>query len=294
MDLYRTPEERFEALPGFPYPPSYTTVDGLRLARVEAGDGSPVVMLHGEPAWSYIWRRVIPPLVDAGHRCIALDHAGFGRSDKPLDPAWHSLERHVELTNTLFERLDLRDVTLVGHDWGGPIAASVALAQRDRVARFVILDTALDPREPWTSEAWVRFRDFLLEGGDLPVGEAMQATCVQELGEEVVRAYEAPYPAPESKAAFRGLPLTVRRDPDSAELAAVDGLHEALRADTRPMLVIWAEDDLFLTLASGQRLSARLGRTIDHVIADAGHGVQEDQGELVGRLITDWLGSRPR
>jgi haloalkane dehalogenase len=294
MDVYRTPDERFEDLPDFPFEPAYETVGDLRLARVDTGDGPPVVMLHGEPAWSLIWRKVIPLVRDAGYRCVALDHAGFGRSDKPLDPAWHSLERHVGLTSALLERLDLRDVTLVVHDWGGPIGLNIALMHADRVAGVVILDTALDPREPWTSETWVRFRDFLAQGGDLPVGEGMRATCLHDPGEDIIRAYDAPHPTPESKAAFRGLPMTVRRDPDAAELAAIDGLHDALRRDPRPMLTLWAEDDLFLTLASGQRLTARIGRTIDHVIADAGHGVQEDQGELVGALIADWLRSAPR
>src|SRR5919106_2970256 len=254
MDLYRTPEERFEALPGFPYPPSYTTVDGLRLARVEAGAGSPVVLLHGEPAWSYIWRRVMPPLVDAGHRCIALDHAGFGRSDKPLDPAWHSLERHAGLTGALLEQLDLRDATFVVHDWGGPIGLTVALAHPERVSRIVILDTAVDPREPWTSDRWVRFREFVEENEDFPVAEGMRAICFRDPGDAVVHAYEAPFPTIASKAALRGVPMSVPFDPDAAEFG---GLQDALREDRRPMLVLWAEHDLFLTLASGQRLTSR-------------------------------------
>lgn len=289
VEAYRTPDQRFEGLPGFAFEPRYATVDGLRLARVDVGVGPPVVMLHGEPAWSLIWRKVIPPVRDAGYRCVALDHAGFGRSDKPLDPAWHSLERHAGLTGALFEQLDLRDVTLVVHDWGGPIGLTVALSHPDRVSRVVILDTAIDPQEPWTSDVWVRFREFVEQTQDLPVGEGMRATCFHDPGDDVVRAYEAPFPTPESKAAMRGLPMSVPRVPDEAGAAAVAGFHDALRRDPRPMLTMWGEHDLFLTLASGQRLTARIGRGIDHVIPDAGHGLQEDQGPMIGGLIAEWL-----
>ena len=118
-------------------------------------------MLHGEPAWSFIWRKLIPPIRDSGYRCVAPDHAGFGRSDKPTDPSWHSLERHVELTGSLLEDLDLRDVTLVVHDWGGPIGLTLALAYPDRVVRIVILDTVIDPREVWMSDTWVRLREWI-------------------------------------------------------------------------------------------------------------------------------------
>ena len=290
-EVYRTPDERFADLPGFGFEPAYATVGDLRLGRVEVGDGPPVVMLHGEPAWSLIWRKMIPPLRDSGYRCLALDHAGFGRSDKPLDPAWHSLERHAGLTGALLEQLDLRDVTLVVHDWGGPIGLTVALSHQDRVDRVVILDTAIDPREPWTSDTWVRFREFIEETQDLPVGEGMRATCFHDPGDDVVHAYEAPFPTPESKAALRGLPMSVPRNPDEA---LVDAFHDALRRDPRPVLTMWGEHDLFLTLASGQRMAARLGRGIDHVIPEAGHALQEDQGPMIAALIADWLDSTPR
>ena len=120
-EIVRTPEERFESLPDFPFAPQYREVDGLRLCHIDEGEGSPVIFFHGEPTWSYLWRKVIGPVRDAGHRCIAPDLAGFGRSDKPTDIGWYSYERHCELTATLLEDLDLRDATVVVHDWGGPI-----------------------------------------------------------------------------------------------------------------------------------------------------------------------------
>ena len=119
MDVLRTPDERFDDLPGFHLAPTYREVDGLRLAHIDEGEGPPVVFFHGEPTWSFLWRKVIPPVRDAGFRCIAPDYAGFGRSDKPTDLAWYSYDRHVELTATLLTDLDLRDATAVVHDWGG-------------------------------------------------------------------------------------------------------------------------------------------------------------------------------
>jgi haloalkane dehalogenase len=289
-EAFRTPEERFTGLPDFDFEPGYRTVGDLRLAHLDVGEGPPVVMLHGEPSWSFIWRRVVPPIRETGFRCVVPDHAGFGRSDKPHDPSWHSLERHVELTTTLLEDLDLRDVTLVVHDWGGPIGLTIAVTRPDRVARIVSLDTAIDPAEAWMSEAWVRFREFVETTDDFPAGQIMQTSCFTELDDEVVAAYDAPFPAPESKGGLTGLPMCVPR-PDEQPAAAYESLAEGLRRDQRPMLMLWGQEDLILTVASGERLAMSIGRKLDHVIPGAGHGLQEDQGPLVGELIADWLTS---
>jgi haloalkane dehalogenase len=286
--VFRTPEERFEGLPDFAFEPTYRTVGDLRLAHIDVGEGAPVVMLHGEPAWSFIWRKVIPPVREAGYRCVVPDHAVWGRSDKPIDPGWHSLERHVELTVTLLEELDLRDVSLVLHDFGGPIGLTLALAHPDRIARIVSLDTAIDPRELWMNEAWARIREFVEQTEDLPVGELMRATCLHHPGDDVIAAYEAPFTEPESGGA-RGVMMSVPPMDDKGAAVAAEAFYDALRRDPRPMLILWAESDVFLTLASGQRLASRIGRRIDQVIRDAGHGIQEDQGPMVGQLIADWL-----
>jgi haloalkane dehalogenase len=290
-EAFRTPDDRFAELPEFDYEPRYRTVGDLRLAHLDEGEGAPVVMLHGEPSWGFIWRRVLPPIREAGYRCLVPDHAGFGRSDKPLDPGWHSLDQHVRLTASLLEELDLRDVTLVGHDWGGPISTTVALLAPERVARMVILDTVIDPREAWMSEMWVRFREFVESTEDFPAGEIMRATCFQELAEEAIAAYDAPFPTVESKAALTGLPLSVPRVQTDEVAGPWEDLCDGLRRDQRPFLILWGRDDLILTVASGERLASRIGRRVDHVIPEAGHGLQEDQGPMVGSLIADWLDS---
>ncbi len=141
MDVVRTPEESLQGLPDFPFESSYREIDGVRLAYLDEGEGKPVVFFHGEPTWSFLWRKVIPPVRDAGYRCIAPDYAGFGRSDKPTDLDWYTYDRHVELISTLLEELDVRDATAVVHDWGGPIGLRLAVEHPDRFSRLVIMET---------------------------------------------------------------------------------------------------------------------------------------------------------
>ena len=160
-DAIRTPDELLEDLPGFPWAPHYRQVDGLRLAHVDEGDGAPVVMWHGEPTWGYLWRKVAPALLEAGHRVVLPDLAGFGRSDKPIDPAWYTYDRHVAMAATLLEDLDLRGATFVVHDWGGPIGLRLAVEHRERVDRIVIMDTGLLTGRQVMSEAWHRFAAFV-------------------------------------------------------------------------------------------------------------------------------------
>jgi haloalkane dehalogenase len=287
MEVYRTPEARFDGIPGFDYEPRYRQVGDLRLAYVEAGEGPPVLMLHGEPAWSFIYRKLFPPIMDAGYRCIAADHAGFGRSDKPLDPGWYDIERYVELTARLLEDLDLTELTLVVHDWGGPVGARLALEHRERIARMVILDTALDPKEVWMNDSWVRFRELVERTEDLPIGQIMRLTCARDLAGDVIAAYDAPFPEVAAQGGAHGLALSTARTLETPP--ETHRLYDALRNDSLPVLILWAELDAVLTLATGQRLASAIGRRIDHVIPGAGHGLQEDQGELVGSLIADWL-----
>jgi len=155
VDVFRTPDERFEGLPGFGLEPNYAQVDGLRLHYLDEGpaDGRPVVCFHGEPTWAYLYRKMLTPLVDAGHRVVCADYAGFGRSDKPTDRGWYSFDRHLELVSAVLGELDLEDAVVVVQDWGGPIGLSWAVANADRVGALVILNTGLFlagyPRDSW-------------------------------------------------------------------------------------------------------------------------------------------------
>ena len=289
MDAYRTPDERFADLPGFPYEPHYREVDGLRLAHVDEGAGNPVVFVHGEPTWSFLWRKVMPPVLEAGYRCIAPDHAGFGRSDKPTDLGWYSYDRHSELFAHLLEHLDLRGATLVVHDWGGPIGLRAAVEQPDRVARIVVMDTGLFTGEQPMTEAWKAFRDFVERTEDLPVGFLVKGACAREMPDEVFAAYEAPFPEPAAKAGARAFPLMLPTSPDMPGAAAGRRVLDALRTDKRPKLHLWADSDPIIPFKVGEKFAAAINAEPPEPVENASHFLQEDAGEEIGRRIATWL-----
>ena len=290
MDAFRTPDERFEDLRGFDYEPRYREVDGLRLAHIDEGEGAPVVFVHGEPTWSYLWRKVIPPVLEAGHRCVAPDHAGFGRSDKPTDLDWYSYDRHYELFADLLERLDLRDATVVVHDWGGPIGLRAAVDMPDRVARMVVMDTGLFTGEQPMSDAWHRFHAFVERTEDLPVGMLVRRGCHRDPGDDVAAAYDAPFPNAASKAGARAFPGLIPQHPDAPGAAEGRRVQAALRDDERPLLMLWAEQDPVLPPTVGEAFAKALGQPAPRLGGAAGHSRQEDHGPASGAASADWLG----
>jgi haloalkane dehalogenase len=290
-DAVRTPEGALADLPDFPFAPHHREVDGLRLAHIDEGAGAPVIFVHGEPTWSFLWRKVIPPVRDAGFRCIAPDMAGFGRSDKPTDIGWYSYDRHTDMTASLLEELDLRGATVVVHDWGGPIGLRLAVEQRERIDRIVILDTGLFTGHQRMTDAWTAFRDFVERTEDLPVGFLVRGACKTDPGDDVIAAYDAPYPDVPSKAGARAFPLMIPRSPQEPGAAAGQAVQDALREDERPMLVLWADSDPILPPRVGERFAEAIGAPKPRPIEDASHFLQEDQGPLIGGLIADWLTS---
>ncbi len=289
METFRTPDERFDNLPGFDYEPHYREADGLRLAHVDEGEGAPVVFVHGEPTWSYLWRKVIPPVLEAGFRCIAPDHAGFGRSDKPTDIGWYSYDRHAELFVALLDELDLSDATIVVHDWGGPIGLRAAVERPQRISRMVVMDTGLFTGEQPMSDAWKSFRDFVERTEDLPIGFLVKGACAREMPDDVLAAYEAPFPTPESKAGARAFPLMLPTTPQMPGAAAGKRVLEALRGDQRPKLHLWADSDPIIPFKVGQRFAAAINAEPPEKIENASHFLQEDAGERIGARIADWM-----
>ena len=290
-EVFRTPDERFADLPDFPWEPRYEEVDGLRLARVDEGDGAPVVFFHGEPTWSFLWRKVIPPVLAAGHRCVAPDLAGFGRSDKPVDLSWYSYDRHAELMAGLLERLDLRGATVVVHDWGGPIGLRLAVEHPDRIARMVMMDTGLFTGHQPMNDAWMAFRDFVERTEDIPISMLVRRACHTDPGDEVAAAYDAPFPEARAKAGARAFPLILPLKPDAPGAEAGQRVLEALAADERPVLMLWADSDPVIPPKTGAKFAARIGREAPEVIPEASHFLQEDQGEMIGARIAGWLDS---
>ncbi|WP_119067044.1 haloalkane dehalogenase [Rubrobacter indicoceani] len=296
MDAFRTPEERFTDIPDFPYGPRYREWQGLRLAHLDEGNESrpAIVLLHGEPTWSYLWRKVMGPLLEAGHRCVVPDLPGFGRSDKPTDPAWYSYGRHTAALTDLFETLDLRAVTLVVHDWGGPIGLRAAtLSVPERVSRFVVMDTGVfDGRQRMTDD-WLRFKAFVKWSPALPIKRLVRAGCHGTPTDETLAAYKAPFPTEGSKAGARTFPEMIPLAPEEEGADAGASVKEALLSSRRPALVFWGDSDRVLPLESAGREMAKLmtGSESLTTVEGAGHFLQEDRGEFIGEEITRWLAS---
>lgn len=278
-----------------PWASKFSEWEGLRLARLDVDpahpSGPPVVLFHGEPTWSYLWRKVMPPLLAAGHRCIAPDLPGFGRSDKPEDVDWYSYERHTDAMAALMAELDVRDATFVVHDWGGPIGLRLAVEYPQHCARMVILDTGLFTGHQPMSDAWKAFRDFVARTEDLPVSLLVRRGCATDPGDAVAAQYDAPFPTPASKAGTRAFPLMLPTDPAMDGAEAGQRTLDALRDDERPKLVLWGDSDPIIPPATGARFAAAIGAEAPELIANAGHFLQEDAGEQIGARIAQWLSS---
>jgi haloalkane dehalogenase len=294
----RTPEERFAGLPGFGYPPRYADAGGVRLAWAEAGpdDGEPVLLLHGEPSWSFLYRTVMAVLAEAGLRAIAVDLAGFGRSDKPVSIGDHSYARHVEWIRALaFDRLDLRGVTLVGQDWGGLIGLRLVAEHPGRFARVVAANTGLPTGDQPMPEVWLRFREVVRTAPELSVSRLVQAGCQTALPAAVLAAYDAPFPDQAYMAGVRAMPDLVPTSPDDPASGANRAAWRRLSAWDKPFLVAFSDHDpITAPMAAIFKHAVPGAAGIDHpVIADAGHFLQEDAGEQFGSLIASFVRSHP-
>lgn len=299
MQVVRTPDERFAGLPQFDYIPNYSEVDDadggtLRVAWVEDGpaDGDPVLMLHGEPSWSFLYRKMIPVLAAAGHRVICPDLVGFGRSDKPTEVTDHTYARHVEWMRALaFDRLDLRGVTLVAQDWGGLIGLRLAAEHPDRFARIVAANTGLPTGDFPMPDVWWQFYNTILRLPRLEVGNWVQAGCRHLMPDDVRAGYDAPFPDDSYCAGPRAMPTLVPTSPDDPASAANRAAWEALTRSETPMLVAFSDSDP-ITGAMGPILqrSMRGAAGIEHpVIAEAGHFLQEDAGADLANAIVDFM-----
>jgi haloalkane dehalogenase len=294
MRVLRTAEERFAGLPDFGYEPRYADADGLRLAYVEAGPpgGEPVLLLHGEPSWSFLYRKVIPVLAAAGLRVIAADLIGFGRSDKPAQIADHSYARHVEWIRVFaFETLGLRNVTLVGQDWGGLIGLRLVAEHPDRFARVVAANTGLPTGDQPMPEVWLRFRELVRTAPALSVSRLVQSGCQAALPPAVLAAYDAPFPDPSYAAAVRAMPGLVPATPDDPASAANRAAWRQLAAWDKPFLVAFSDRDP-ITGPMAPVLKRTVPGAADRhhpLLEGAGHFLQEDAGEELGAIIADFI-----
>ena len=291
MEILRTPEEHFSTVPDFPYAPVYTDVGGLRMAHVETGEGAPVLMLHGEPTWSFLYRKMIPVFAAAGFRALAPDLVGFGRSDKPAAVGDYSYAAHVSWTRTWIEALDLREITLVCQDWGSLIGLRLAAEHPDRFSRIVVANGFLPVADRSAPLAFRLWRAFARYTPVFPAGRIVQAGTVSHLEPAVLAAYDAPFPSERHKAGARAFPRLVPTHIKDPAVPANRAAWQALGQWQKPFLTAFGKKDPILGWADRalQRHVPGARGQPHRDLANAGHFVQEDAGPELAALAVDWL-----
>ncbi|NEK84808.1 haloalkane dehalogenase [Blastococcus saxobsidens] len=304
MEILRTPDERFTDLPDFPYEPRYVEVDDgeggrLRVACVDEGpaDGETVLLLHGEPSWSFLHRRMIPVLTAAGLRVVAPDLVGFGRSDKPVERSAYTYARHVGwMRQALLDELDLRDVTLVGQDWGGLIGLRLVAENPDRFARVVVANTGLPTGDQKMSEAFLAWQRFSQESPEFQIGRIVGNGTAGGLAPEVVAAYDAPFPDDSYKAGARQFPALVPTSPDDPAAAANRAAWQELGRWEKPFLTAFSDSDPIT--GGGDRVFQKLvpgAQGMAHTtLPGGGHFLQEDVGPELARVVVELVSATPR
>jgi haloalkane dehalogenase len=294
METLRTPDERFANLPGYPFEPHYTeTPDGLRIHYVDEGprEAAPVLMLHGEPSWSYLYRKMIPIVVAAGHRAVAPDLVGFGRSDKPVRREDYTYQRHVDWLRHVLTALDLRNVTLVCQDWGGLLGLRLVADHPERFARVVTANTFLPTGDVPAGKAFLAWKEYSQTTPEFRCGGIVRGASVGQLAPEVEAAYDAPYPDDRYKAGARQFPTLVPVTPDDPAAPANRKAWEKLSTWTKPWLTAFSDQDP-VTKGGDKIFQERIpgAKGQPHVtIEGAGHFLQEDKGEELARVVVEFI-----
>ena len=302
MKALRTPDDRFENLPGYAFTPSYLTIDDtdggeLRVHYLDEGnaDANPVLLMHGEPSWSYLYRKMIPGLVAAGHRVIAPDLIGFGRSDKPTQRADYTYLRHVQWMQQVLDQLDLKNVTLFCQDWGGLIGLRLVAENPDRFDRVVAGNTFLPTGDQAPGKAFLDWQAFSQAVPEFPTGTIIQGATVSDLSAEVMAAYDAPYPDESYKEGACQFPLLVPTNPDDPARDANLAAWKVLGNWKKPFLTSFSDKD---PVSAGgdklfqERIPGTKGQA--HVtIKDGGHFLQEDKGEELAGVVNDFIAANP-
>jgi haloalkane dehalogenase len=293
MEALRTPDDRFAALPGYAFAPHYLDAGGLRVHYLDEGPraAAPLLLLHGEPSWSYLYRKMLPILVAAGHRVVAPDLVGFGRSDKPAARADYTYQRHVDWMRAVLTGLDLHGVTLVCQDWGGLIGLRLVAEHAERFARVVAANTFLPTGDLDPGPAFLAWRKFSQEVPEFPVGRIVRGGCTSELPPAVVAAYDAPFPEERYKAGARQFPLLVPASPDDPAAEPNRAAWRVLEGWEKPFLTAFSDSDP-ITAGADRMLQERIpgARGLPHTtIAGGGHFLQEDRGEELARAVIDFV-----
>jgi haloalkane dehalogenase len=302
MEFLRTPDERFDKLPGYDFSPHYLQVDDseggeLRVHYLDEGpsNADPVLLMHGEPSWCYLYRKMIPILVGAGHRVIAPDLVGFGRSDKPSQRSDYTYQRHVEWMESVLDQLLLTEITLVCQDWGGLIGLRLVAENPDRFARVVAANTLLPTGDEDLGQAFLDWRAFSQRVTEFPVGFIINGATTTDLSDEVLRAYDAPFPDERYKEGARQFPLLVPARPDDPAAEPNRAAWRVLSRWHKPFLTAFSDADP-VTAGLDAEMQKRIPgcRGQPHTIVEnGGHFLQEDQGEKLAQVVVDFIRANP-
>ena len=291
--VLRTPDECFANLPDFSFQPNYIEANGYRVHYLDEGprDAEPILLLHGEPSWCYLYRKMIPVLVEAGYRCLAPDLVGFGRSDKLASRKDYSYQFHVDVMNGFVRALNLNRLTLFGQDWGGLIGLRVLSDNPDRFVRLVVANTGLPTGDHKASDGFLRWKEYSQTVENFHVGGIVNGGCVTKLSAETIAAYDAPFPNDAYKEAARVFPMLVPMTPDDPASDANRNAWGILQQWTGKVLTLFSDQDA--VTAGGEKPFQKLmpgAKDQPHTIIEgAGHFLQEDKGEEIARKIVAWV-----
>jgi haloalkane dehalogenase len=296
MSVIRTPDERFSKLPDFPFAPHYVYLNGLRVHYIDEGKGEAILCLHGEPSWSFLYRKMIS-FMSKKHRVVAMDFIGFGRSDKFTDREAYSFQMHHDTLVSFLQAIKLEQITVVVQDWGGLIGLAVVADMPERFARLVIMNTGLPTGKGKPGEALLAWRNFVQSHPDLPIGQSILSGMAhpEKITEEVIVAYEAPFPDVSYKAGAAVWPLLVPISPEDPAVAAIRHAREVLSRWNKPALVMFSDKDPIT--GGGDKFFRSLIPTAkdqpEIIIKDAGHFLQEEKGEEISQHILDFMRRTP-
>lgn len=293
MNVLRTPEERFKDLKDWPYKPKYIEIDGMRMHYVDEGpsNADPILLLHGEPTWAYLYRTMIPVLTAAGHRIVAPDFFGFGRSDKPDDPQAYTSDSHTNWTKAFVEKLDLKKINFLGQDWGGNIGLRLMADDPNRFNKVVLSNTFLREGNGWPSDGFKSFWTYMKNAPKIHAGGIMKGAYLNTPPDHVIAAFDAPFPDDSYLAGVRRFPMMVPLEPDHPSTKPHKEAWAKLEKYEKPVLTAFSDKDPVLGMQYKifqERIPGCKGQP-HTTIQGAGHFIQEEKGPELAEVMIDFF-----